>query len=185
MRPHAFPRPSGRVPVLFERLVAVGIALRPASEDDLPFLRDLYAGLRAAELLLVPWPPAQKRAFLDDQFRLQHLHFTRVHPRCDFWVVEQANALALPRAIGRLYLDRSAAWWRIVDIGLLAEVRGQGLGGALLGWVQAQAAGMVTDVRLSVAANAPRARSLYLRIGFVDGGAPVDNHQPMIWRCPD
>lgn len=163
-------------------LRAKGLSLRHAERSDLPFLRDLFAGFRAAELALVPWSASQKRAFIDDQFRLQHVHFTRHHAAADFWVVMQALPLALPRPIGRLYLDRSAQAWHIVDIGLLRDVQGRGLGSGLLTWIQGEAAAAGASLGLQVAANNPRARALYLRLDFRDCGPPGEMHQPMRWH---
>ena len=47
-------------------LRARGITLRPARDDDLPWLRTLYASTRTEELARVPWPDAAKRDFLAD-----------------------------------------------------------------------------------------------------------------------
>lgn len=160
------------------------MSLRPAVAHDLPFLRDLFGGFRALELALVPWPEAQKSAFIDDQFGLQHVHFTRHYPHADFWVVMQTLPLASPRPIGRLYLDRSAREWRIVDIGFVAEARGQGLGRAAIEWIQEQAAATGASVALEVAADNPRAHALYLRLGFRDAAPRSATHQPMAWRAP-
>jgi GNAT superfamily N-acetyltransferase len=160
-----------------------GIGVRRASAQDLAFFRNLYGSFRAAELAAAPWTTDQRRAFLDDQFRLQHLHFTRVFARADFLVVTKAVALAGPRDVGRLYLDRSERHWRIVDIGLTPEMRGTGIGTALfVGIKSAARADGAQGVALRVAQANPRARELYLRQGFADDGAPEGYHQPMLWR---
>ena len=179
-----FPKRARHAPPLSDALRGRLLTLRPAEARDLPFLRDLYAGFRAAELALVPWPEAQKCAFVDDQFRLQHVHFTRWYATADFWVVMQAHPLSLPRPIGRLYLDRAPRAWRIVDIGLVAAARGQGLGSAMIGWIQASAAAAGASLALEVAANNPRAHALYRRLGFRDAGQRSATHQPMAWRAP-
>lgn len=85
--------------------------------------------------------------------------------------------------LGRFYLDRSTALWRVVDIGFLPEARGQGLGSALLTWAQraaldAGAAGIDLHV---VVVNA-RAQSLYCKLGFGAEGEPEGLHQRMVWR---
>ena len=126
---------------------------------------------------MMPWTSEQKQAFADSQFALQHLHFTRHHAGADFWVVLRDG-----RPVGRLYLDRSAPSWRIVDIGLVPEMRGQGLGTALLEGIQAEAvAAGAEGVALTVLVENPRAHALYLRAGFVDEGEP-SLHQAMTWR---
>lgn len=172
------------MPPLSDSLRRRGLALRGAGRSDLPGLRRLFGCVRSLELALVPWAPAQKEAFLDDQFRLQHAHFVRHHAKADFWIVEQAKPLEPLHAAGRLYLDRSGESWRIVDISLFAEARGSGLGGALIAWVQEEAAATGKGVALQVAENNPRARALYLRMGFADAGPAAHGHQPMMWRPP-
>jgi ribosomal protein S18 acetylase RimI-like enzyme len=163
---------------------SAGVSLRRATGDDLPFFRTLYGSFRALEMALVPWTAAQKRDFLDDQFRLQHLHFTAFFARADFLLVTRAPHLAGPRDAGRLYLDRSTRCWRIVDIGLVPELRGTGIGTALIEGIKASAtAAGAGGVALQVACDNARARALYVRLGFVDDGAPESFHQPMLWRA--
>src|SRR3546814_4969849 len=52
--------------------LAPSLCLRPATEADLPFLRELYAGTRTAELDAVPWPESMRAAFLGDQRSEEH-----------------------------------------------------------------------------------------------------------------
>ncbi|MES2987572.1 MAG: GNAT family N-acetyltransferase [Pseudomonadota bacterium] len=177
-----FPEAAAPAPPLSDFLRSRGVSLRPAARADLDFLRDLFADFRAPELLFIPWTPAQKRAFVEDQFRLQHVHFTKYYVAGDFWVVDQTPPLGTTQSIGRLYLDRSAQPWRIVDIGLSAATRGAGLGAALIAWIQSQAQAAGSGVALQVAENNPRAHALYLKMGFIHDGAPQAHHQPMIWR---
>src|SRR5204863_359561 len=130
------PFPRSRHPALDTgALQALGITLRTASPEDLPALAGLYAQLRLPELLFHPWSPAEKQAFVDEQFRLQHQHFVRHCPRADFWLLLRGDA-----PIGRLYLDRSTSEWRIVDILLATAWRAQGLGSRLIVWIQQSAA---------------------------------------------
>jgi ribosomal protein S18 acetylase RimI-like enzyme len=139
------------------------LGLRPAGDGDLEFFRTLYRSFRAEEMAATPWPEAARRAFLDDQFRLQHQHFTTVFADADFLVVEQAGS-----PVGRLYLQRGPDAFLVVDIGLLPQVRRQGLGRALMTWVldQARAAG-AARVELHVLVQNLPARRLYEALGFV------------------
>lgn len=159
--------------------VAVGDALRlrPARDGDLDFLRGLYRTFRVDEVAQVPWPKAVKDAFLDDQFRLQHLHFTTVYATSDFMVVEQHGA-----PIGRLYLQRRADAFLVVDIGFLPQARGRGLGRALLAWVgdEARAAG-AAKVELHVLPHNTAALKLYTGLGFETVGLD-HGHLRMDWR---
>jgi len=153
--------------------------LRPATSADLPFLARLYASYREPELLFLPWSAAEKQAFLQSQFGLQHSDYVRRFPRAAFWIVCVDEA-----PVGRLYLDRARAEWRILDIGFLPEHRGKGLGATLIGLAQAGAAAANAALALTVAANNPRARALYRRLGFVE--QPGDGmHVPMLWHRQD
>ncbi|HEX7339123.1 MAG TPA: GNAT family N-acetyltransferase [Rhodanobacteraceae bacterium] len=149
------------------------ITWRYATVADIPFLRRLYGELRADELAGVAWLPTLKQAFLDQQFVLQHHHYTTYFPCADFLVIEQAV-----RAIGRLYLDRQAHDWCLIDIGLLASVRGRGVGTALIGHLQSLASTRGVGLSLHVQLDNQRARALYERLGF-QAGVRTGHHLAM------
>jgi GNAT superfamily N-acetyltransferase len=159
------------------------LSLRHPTDADTPFLRALFASFQADEMGLVTWPQAQRDALLNDQFRLQHHHLVSYFSGADFWIVERAERPGATLPLGRFYLDRSTALWRVVDIGFLPEARGQGLGSALLKWAQASAldAG-AAGIDLHVVAVNTRAQSLYRRLGFEPEGEPDGLHQRMAWR---
>lgn len=176
-KPAPFPTPRP-LPELSEALQAQGIALPAARIADLPLLADIYAASRVGDLLFAPWTAQQKRAFLDEQFALQHAHFVGAHRRGDFRLVTRGDT-----AIGRFYFDRSGDQWSLVDILLAPKVQGSGIGGALIAWLLAAAAEAgATGVRLSVAHNNPRAQTLYRRLGFEDAGDVAGTHLSMVWR---
>ena len=179
----AFPRRGLPVLPRSDDLAARGLSLRDAGEADLLFLQALYASGRADEMAFMPWPQPQKDAFLADQFGLQHHHFVTHFSGADFWIVERSDRADVTSAVGRFYLDRSTPLWRVIDIGLAPEARGQGLGSALLAWAQAcvRDAG-AAGIDLHVAVDNPRAQSLYQRLGFVPEGATNGHHQRMAWR---
>lgn len=160
-----------------------GIALRPQTAEDQPFLRLLYGLGRADELAPVPWPATAKAAFLDDQFRLQSAHFAHNHAAADLLIVTRAAPPGLPRPIGRLYLDRSTAWWRLMEIALMPSEQGTGLGSALIAWVRdaVRTAG-AAGIDLHVTHDNLRAKSLYTRLGFRAREAATATHLPMRWQ---
>lgn len=141
---------------------AFGISYRPMTDADLPFVAALYASTRAEELAALGWPDAVRAAFLDQQHRAQHLHYRAHYPDAEWLIVEQAGA-----AIGRLYLGGDAADLRLIDISLLPEARGAGIGGAILEDVIADARGAGRMVSLHVEPGNP-ARRLYARLGFAE-----------------
>jgi ribosomal protein S18 acetylase RimI-like enzyme len=178
-----FPSPGAAQPALSNQLTTLDLSLRNADAADMPFLQALFAGFRAEEMAFVPWPQAQKDAFLGDQFRLQHHHFVSYFSGADFWIVERSQPSGPRSPIGRLYLDRSTPLWRIVDIGFLPQARGQGIGSALLQWAQACAidAG-AAGIDLHVLLTNSRAERLYHSLGFRIKGEAEGYHRHMVWH---
>lgn len=136
------------------------LVFRPVTDRDLPFLAELYASTRADELAQVPWSEDEKAAFLQQQFEAQHRHYAEHFRQARFDLVLEGGA-----PIGRLYVDRRPDEVRVVDIALLPEHRGRGLGSAMLRDLldEARAAGL--PVRIHVEQFNPAMR-LYLRLGF-------------------
>ena len=136
------------------------ISMHPEHDDDLEFLRGLYASVRAPELAPIDWSEQRKREFTDAQFALQGSHYREHYPGAEFLVVEQAGV-----PIGRFYLCRFAHEIRVMDIALVEARRNAGIGTrlmrALLGVADAEA----RSVTLHVEPDNP-AQHLYRRLGF-------------------
>jgi len=148
------------VPLPLREAAALEIVLRPMSDADLAFTAALYASTRAEELAPVPWPGEVKQAFLAQQHAAQHAHYRQHYQGMHAMIVERRGA-----AIGRLYLYEMQTEIRIVDISLMPEARGQGIGTALLRDVLAEAAPGGRSVTIHVEKNNP-AHTLYARLGF-------------------
>jgi ribosomal protein S18 acetylase RimI-like enzyme len=73
------------------------------------------------------------------------------------------------QSAGRLYVARWEDEIRIVDIALLPEFRGRGIGGSLLADLIAEADAAGKPLSIHVEQNNP-ARSLYDRLGFEEAG---------------
>lgn len=138
-----------------------GYALRPLCDDDLPWLRELYASTRAEELAPVPWPEAAKRAFLDSQFALQHQHYQAHYSDSDFLAIERGGV-----PVGRYYLQRGTSDHLIIDVCLFPGERGRGVAAALIGHSQGEAAALGCGMTLHVQADNVAAQRLYRRAGF-------------------
>jgi ribosomal protein S18 acetylase RimI-like enzyme len=159
---------------------AAGLSRRPETDADEAFLRALYAEVRAAELAPVPWDDAVKDAFLRQQFDAQRAHYRREFPQAAFDVIVRDG-----RPIGRLSLDQSGPEWRLLDIILAADQRGQGLGTALLRALLADADAAGRPVLLHVEPDNP-ARRLYERLGFLPlAGSSSDGfYLSLLWTPP-
>src|SRR5436305_3354312 len=111
----------------WSRAADAGLTFRHITDADLPLLARVYASTRTEELAATPWSEAQKAAFLDMQFRAQHADYRTNYPDAD-WLVAMRGG----EDIGRLYIARWPSQHSIIDIALLPEHRGKGLGEALL-----------------------------------------------------
>ena len=137
------------------------ISLRPATPLDQPFLIAVYTESREAELAATGWSNEEKSAFCRSQFEAQDAHYREHFPRCEFLVIEENT-----QPIGRLYLDRRPDEIRLVDIALLKDRRGRGIGGRLIQGILDEAANNGLMVRIHVERSNP-ARRLYDRLGFM------------------
>lgn len=134
--------------------------LRPCRPDDQDFLFRLYASTRAQEFAGLGWPPAQLEDFLRMQFNAQQRWYETMYAQAEHQIVEQDG-----QPIGRLMVLRDKDFMQLVDIALLAEHRGQGIGGALLGELIQQCTRDGATLRLQVLKTNP-AQRLYERRGF-------------------
>jgi ribosomal protein S18 acetylase RimI-like enzyme len=136
------------------------IVLRPITPSDLEFLHRLYATTREDELKQVPWPDDAKAAFVRQQFEAQHAWWTEHYPGASFDMVLVGSEPA-----GRLYVDRWEREIRIVDVAVMPEWRGRGIGERLIRGVLAEgdAAGKPVSIHVE---QFNRARRLYERLGF-------------------
>lgn len=148
------------------------ITLRPRREADEPFLQELYASTRAEEMALTPWPEETKRQFLMSQYSMQKQHYDAHYPGARFAVIERDR---IP--IGRLYTQIAAAGSVLIDISLLPEYRGQGIGTPLLRQFLHEAG---TRVTCHVENHNP-ARRLYQRLGFRETGESFGPYVKMEW----
>lgn len=170
MRLPGFPVAGHADDKLAESLAVAGLRLKDCDERDLPFLRVLYRQTRDDELAGTGWAEAERMAFSDQQFGMQHIHFVSHFPHAHFFVLQREG-----RDIGRYYLDVTGEAWHVVDIALVSDARGQGIGTALLRATR----DLAPAVTLSVAVNNPAAMRLYQRLGFVDEGAAGGMHRRM------
>jgi ribosomal protein S18 acetylase RimI-like enzyme len=140
--------------------MADSIQLRPRSEADAPFLATLYASTRVTELAVTNWTDEEKAAFLSSQFNAQTIHYDQYYGEADKLIVEKDGV-----PIGRLYVDRGPNEIEIIDIALLPQFRGGGLGTRLLRDILREGEESGRPVRIYVEHFNP-ARHLYDRLGF-------------------
>lgn len=145
------PAPSEPVPRVTRRPLTAG-------DDDLSFR--VYASTRAEELAVTDWDDARKQAFLRQQWSAQTQYYRENYPGAEFLALEHGG-----EAVGRLFLHRRADEIRLVDIALLPEHRGRGLGRTVLLEVMDEARRAGKALRIHVERFNPALR-LYERLGF-------------------
>ncbi len=136
-------------------------SLRPVKPGDEDFLYRVYASTRQEELAQVGWDEAQKAAFLRMQFDAQARYYREHYAGAQFLVI-----LAEDQPAGRLYVIRWPAEIRIMDIALLPEHRGAGIGTKLLGDLISEAEASGKPLSIHVERFNVRALRLYERLGF-------------------
>lgn len=143
--------------------------LRELRTDDDALLYRIYAGTRIEELAPLGWSEAQLESFLRMQHVAQHTDYWRNYDTSRFRVVTCDG-----QDVGRLYVERRPGALDIIDIALLPEHRGRGIGTRLLEALACEADADALTMQIHVE-HANPAQRLYLRHGFefVDEGGPV------------
>ena len=152
------------------------LTLRDALPADRPFLLALYASTRAEEFAHLGWPVEMERAFMQMQFEAQRGDYERRHPGARCQVIELQRC-----PVGRLWVAQDARSLTVLDISVLAELRGHGIGSQCLRSVQRRAAAAGLDVELQVVRGNP-AQRLYERLGFRNTGE-AGVRQAMSWSA--
>ncbi len=139
-------------------------SLRPTQDRDQEFLFQLYATTREAEFAALGWDRAQLHALLRMQFLSQQRWYETAFPSAEHRIVILDDA-----PVGRIMVHRGADAATLVDIALLPQHRGQGIGNRLIQDLIEQCARQGLPLRLQVLKTNPAAR-LYARLGFVKTG---------------
>jgi ribosomal protein S18 acetylase RimI-like enzyme len=147
-------------------ITVIPATLRPAEPADRSLLCEVYASTRYDELAPIPWSDEQKRDFLAAQFEAQDAYYREHYVGASYDVIEVDG-----RAAGRLYVARWENEIRIMDIALLPEHRGHGVGTSLLRELLEEGERTGKSVSIHVERHNPALR-LYERLGF----RPVGEH---------
>jgi ribosomal protein S18 acetylase RimI-like enzyme len=105
----------------------MSVTLRPVGPDDEAFLFDVYASTRRKELAVAGWDTQQEQDFLRKQFDAQARYYGSEYPGAKFFVILVESTPA-----GRLYVHDRQKETRVMDIALLPDYRGRGIGSSLL-----------------------------------------------------
>jgi ribosomal protein S18 acetylase RimI-like enzyme len=145
------------------------VHLVPVRPEDETFVYRVYASTRMEEIAAFGWNAAQQEAFLRMQFTAQKRWYEMAYPDAEHNLIvrDQPDAAAIP--VGRIMVQRVPKALRLVDIALLAEHRGCGIGSVLVGELISEARRANLPVELQVM-KTNRAARLYERLGFMRTG---------------
>lgn len=135
--------------------------LRSVTPEDEAFLVKVYGSTRAEELSQAPWNEAQREAFIKMQFAAQQLHYRAHNPNATHDLILLDN-----QPIGRLYVSRREREIHILDITILPEHRGQGVGTLLIKELMRKAEQAGQPLTIYVESFNPALR-LFERLGFL------------------
>lgn len=147
-------------------MTAPRITDRSEAPQDEPFLRRLIMGTVEAQLGAAAWPADMRETILNLQYQAR-----RQAVRSRFPNGESRIILVDGHEAGWLYVVELPDETRLVEIMVLAEYRGQGIGTAVLRELIATAKAAGKPVRLSVDARNTGAMRLYERVGFRPTGS--------------
>jgi ribosomal protein S18 acetylase RimI-like enzyme len=155
------PLPGIRMtPELGAQEPVISFALRPACAGDEAFLFELYCTTRNEEIAAWGLDSSQQEILLRMQFNAQRQHYELAYGAREHSIIMVGN-----RPTGRIMVFRSEQEFVLVDIALLPDARGMGIGAALIADLLTEAERAGKPVSLHVAKD-NRARRLYERLGF-------------------
>jgi ribosomal protein S18 acetylase RimI-like enzyme len=131
------------------------IKLRPESPQDEPFIRRVLLETIAAELGASEWPEPMRSHLLGIQYT------GRRHAEAAGKVIEADGVDA-----GWVLVNTTPDEMRLVEIMIVPELRGRGIGTATLGEILSTSAALEKPVRLNVNKMNHGAIRLYERMGF-------------------
>jgi ribosomal protein S18 acetylase RimI-like enzyme len=136
------------------------IELRPVNKEDERFIEKVYRSTREEELNFTNWPEEQKQAFMMMQSMAQEAEYKTKFPGAEFQII-----LYKKQEAGRMYTWEGEKEIRLIDITLLPEFRGKGIGAFLLRELIKRSGILEKKISLHVDPLNP-ALKLYMHAGF-------------------
>ncbi|CAN5588206.1 hypothetical protein BH10ACI3_BH10ACI3_21130 [soil metagenome] len=151
------------------------IILRAVTDDDEAFLAEVYYSSRRDEVSAFGWDEAQQDSFLAMQFSIRQLSYAMQYPDGEDSVILYENEPA-----GRIIIGRSGAEISLIDIAVLPQFQGNGIGSEIISRLKQEAANAAIPVVLTVDLANPKAFALYQKLGFAVSGETQLNYS-MQW----
>ena len=153
-------------------------ALRPEQPQDACFLYTLFRSHMAPSIAAMPVDDAVKESLLRMQFRSQTMTYAAQYAGARFDILERDG-----RPFGRLIVHEDAGVATFVDFALLPDMRGAGIGTAVIKRVLDWVAERCPIVHASVMAGNEASLRMIRRVGFI----PVGEIPPFLqleWQRP-
>ncbi len=138
------------------------ISLRPARDGDEPFLKRVHEAARHWEFasLLQTGQEDLYYKIMAQQYDSQHRFYFANYGAAHYGVIQWTG-----QPVGRLYVDYRDAEVRVLEIAILPEYRGRGIGRIVMTGLCLEAAMRKKPVRLHVH-YLSRAQRFYQQLGF-------------------
>lgn len=146
--------------------------LEPTTQDDESFLRELFFDVRSGEFAAAGLQSAQLAMILDMQLRVRDETYSRKFPKMMSRIVRVGD-----RRVGNVLTDFDTNGLHLVDISLISEARGKGIGSAVIDHLKTES----NRITLVVFVNNSGARRLYDRLGFIETGSEA-MYLSMEWK---
>jgi ribosomal protein S18 acetylase RimI-like enzyme len=156
------------------------ISLRPAGAADEPFLKRVHRAARHWEFafLLQSGEADLYHKIMEQQYDSQHRFYFAAYDQAQYAVIQWTD-----QSIGRLYVDYRDDEVRVLDIAVLPNYCGRGIGRIVMTGLCLEAAMRRKPVRLHVH-YLSRASQFYQRLGFRQIGLEGPSYL-MEWRHPN
>lgn len=146
-----------------------------SAEEDTAFLFEVYLKTRKAEVMSWGWSEKQELEFLRLQFHCRQHSYRQHYPMAESKIIVSKSL-----KMGYVLTARTERELVLVDIALLPDYQGQGVGTAFIKSLQQEASCRALPLCLCVLNGSP-AKRLYDRLGFqVIGGDEV--YSRMEWN---
>lgn len=155
----------------------MSIKLRAVLPEDEEFLFQIYAATRREEVAAWGWDPVQQGLFLKMQFRGQQQAYEMM-----FRDMDHSLILLNEHPVGRILIASINQTIRLIDIAVLPEYRGNGVGSCVLQDLVVKAETEGIPVQLQVQKNNLQAIQLYQRLGFLTIGESSTHF--LMEHCP-
>jgi ribosomal protein S18 acetylase RimI-like enzyme len=135
--------------------------LRPALPQDDAFVYQLFWQVIHDNLYAWSWDPNVRQTLLHLQVQSKRGAYAAAYPNADYAIMVLDD-----QPVGHMIIDRSGEFYHLVDIAIVPQQRGAGIGTRMILALCMEAEMMHKNVRLSVSSGNPRAADLYRRLGF-------------------